>query len=153
MLCYVKLVSAAIRRKVAGWDGLSAFQGQQVEGARVKPFSMSNLHGHPARYTVSAKLVEQALADLGGDANIESIVRYVGKQRRATMSLTERISRPFTWRFGVLKALQQNPRCVQDNEGSTYWRLKSYQRPQLSVHEAAAQVFQNVRNAFTARVR
>ncbi len=69
------------------------------------------------------------------------------------MSLSQRMQRPFTWRLGVVKALEQNPRCVQDNEGSSYWRLKDYQRPQLSAREAAAQIFQNVRNVFTARTR
>lgn len=114
---------------------------------------MSNLHGHTSVHAVDADLVQQALVDLGGDADIESIVRYVGKHRRATMNVKQRLGRPFTWRVAVLRALQQNPACVQDNEGSSHWRLKSYQRPQRSVQEAARQVLKNVGNAFPARIR
>lgn len=111
---------------------------------------MSHLHGHTTRYTVTTDLVEQVLVDLGGDARIEHIVREVGKRRRATMTFSQRVQRPFMWRFLVLRALEQNPRCVQDNEGSSYWRLKSYRHPYLSAHEAACNVLKDARNTFTA---
>jgi len=114
---------------------------------------MSNLHGHTSHYGVSTNLVERALVDLGGDAGIESIVRYVRKHRRATMHFSQRVQHPFMWRLGVLRALQQSPRCVQDNEGSAYWRLKGAQHPQPSVQETAQQMLKNVGKAFTARTR